>query len=86
MILLVPGEGIEPPTNGLQNRCSTAELTRHGLDLSAFIDGPQTVKPSIATILLPFLSSGFGAAFVYGCGQGFVNESDRIGLHVRQNV
>jgi hypothetical protein len=24
----VPGEGIEPPTNGLQNRCSTAELTR----------------------------------------------------------
>ena len=26
---LVPGEGIEPPTNGLQNRCSTAELTRH---------------------------------------------------------
>jgi hypothetical protein len=29
LILLVPGEGIEPPTNGLQNRCSTAELTRH---------------------------------------------------------
>jgi hypothetical protein len=28
LILLVPGEGIEPPTNGLQNRCSTAELTR----------------------------------------------------------
>ena len=25
---LVPGEGIEPPTNGLQNRCSTAELAR----------------------------------------------------------
>ncbi len=25
---LVPGEGIEPPTFGLQNRCSTAELTR----------------------------------------------------------
>jgi hypothetical protein len=24
----VPGEGIEPPTFGLQNRCSTAELTR----------------------------------------------------------
>src|ERR1041384_4912513 len=22
---VVPGEGIEPPTNGLQNRCSTAE-------------------------------------------------------------
>jgi hypothetical protein len=27
-ILLVPGERIELPTNGLQNRCSTAELTR----------------------------------------------------------
>src|SRR5579872_2125750 len=27
-LLAVPGEGIEPPTNGLQNRCSTAELTR----------------------------------------------------------
>ena len=24
----MPGEGFEPPTNGLQNRCSTAELTR----------------------------------------------------------
>ena len=24
----MPGEGIEPPTFGLQNRCSTAELTR----------------------------------------------------------
>jgi hypothetical protein len=28
LILLVPGEGFEPPTNGLQNRCSTPELTR----------------------------------------------------------
>jgi hypothetical protein len=28
-IAMVPGEGIEPPTFGLQNRCSTAELTRH---------------------------------------------------------
>jgi hypothetical protein len=27
-ILLVPGERIELPTTGLQNRCSTAELTR----------------------------------------------------------
>ena len=26
--LVVPGERIELPTNGLQNRCSTAELTR----------------------------------------------------------
>jgi hypothetical protein len=28
---LVPGERIELPTNGLQNRCSTAELTRQAL-------------------------------------------------------
>jgi hypothetical protein len=25
---LVPGEGFEPPTFGLQNRCTTAVLTR----------------------------------------------------------
>jgi hypothetical protein len=28
-VLVVPGERFELPTNGLQNRCSTAELTRH---------------------------------------------------------
>jgi hypothetical protein len=27
--VLVPGEGIKPPTYDLQGRCSTAELTRH---------------------------------------------------------
>jgi hypothetical protein len=26
---VVPAEGFEPPTNGLQNRCSTTELSRH---------------------------------------------------------
>ena len=37
-ILLVPGERIELPTNGLQNRCSTAELTRLRLkQLSALL-------------------------------------------------
>lgn len=30
--LLVPAEGIEPPTFGLQNRCSTAELSRRRLE------------------------------------------------------
>jgi hypothetical protein len=29
---LVPDEGFEPTTNGLQNRCSTTELTRQILD------------------------------------------------------
>jgi hypothetical protein len=32
---MVPGEGIEPPTFGLQNRCSTAELTRPQVVLAA---------------------------------------------------
>ena len=36
LILLVPGEGLEPPTNGLQNRCSTAELTRQKLEMSLY--------------------------------------------------
>ena len=27
--LHLPAEGFEPPTNGLQNRCSTTELSRH---------------------------------------------------------
>src|SRR5262249_22913091 len=31
LILLVPGAGFEPATNGLQNRCSTTELTRLSL-------------------------------------------------------
>ena len=26
---MVPDEGFEPPTFGLQNRCSTTELIRH---------------------------------------------------------
>src|SRR5262249_18928119 len=30
---LVPGAGFEPATNGLQNRCSTTELTRQINDL-----------------------------------------------------
>jgi hypothetical protein len=29
LLAVVPAEGIEPPTFGLQNRCSTAELSRH---------------------------------------------------------
>ena len=48
LINLVPGEGIEPPTNGLQNRCSTAELTRQvggvfrGFRYELPPDGPPT--------------------------------------------
>jgi hypothetical protein len=31
---VVPGERFELPTNGLQNRCSTTELTRRTSDLA----------------------------------------------------
>ncbi len=34
LILLMPGEGFEPPTFGLQNRCTTTVLTRQGADFS----------------------------------------------------
>jgi hypothetical protein len=54
LISLVPGEGLEPPTNGLQNRCSTAELTRLALtdqsfaseraySLSAFLETSRSI-------------------------------------------
>ena len=33
--VVVPAEGIEPPTFGLQNRCSTAELSRPDVRLPA---------------------------------------------------
>ena len=39
--LMVPGERIELPTNGLQNRCSTAELTRlarHIIQIDRIVD------------------------------------------------
>jgi hypothetical protein len=34
LVFLVPGEGFEPPACGLQNRCSTTELTRQINDLA----------------------------------------------------
>ena len=50
----MPGERIELPTNGLQNRCSTAELTRHILDLFSYLRGlVSAAKPPFATNLLP---------------------------------
>jgi hypothetical protein len=47
---VVPGERIELPTNGLQNRCSTAELTRLFNDLDA------TDPPRGATLEQHFIS------------------------------
>ena len=48
---MVPREGIEPPTFGLQNRCSTAELTRltdtGGIGAAAFLRKPHSNWPKI---------------------------------------
>ncbi len=44
--VLVPAEGIEPPTNGLQNRCSTAELSR--LARSRAMIGPLRIRRLIS--------------------------------------
>jgi hypothetical protein len=45
---MVPAEGIEPPTFGLQNRCSTAELSRHANKVR-YLSGRLSAK----TRLLP---------------------------------
>jgi hypothetical protein len=56
---MVPGERIELPTNGLQNRCSTAELTRQYLVIS---------------ITYGVLVSGFGIRLASGFAEHFENE------------
>src|SRR5262249_40562541 len=59
--LLVPGAGFEPATNGLQNRCSTTELTRQAVVFAAFLLitnlpprplGNATGKPSKVAVLI----------------------------------
>ena len=79
---VVPGERFELPTNGLQNRCSTTELTRQAFEILMnflFSSGPPT---PLATILLPNVLW----TAVYDSAQCFVNASDCIGLHPRQDV
>ena len=44
---MVPGERIELPTNGLQNRCSTAELTRPTPHIVLRIDVRFTASPFV---------------------------------------
>ena len=44
---MVPGEGIEPPTFGLQNRCTTAVLTRRRtLRRDLYLKPPGVVAPT----------------------------------------
>src|SRR5690606_21115688 len=48
---MVPDEGIEPPTFGLQNRCSTAELIRPtGLSSPPLRQAEPKVQPSVRAI------------------------------------
>jgi hypothetical protein len=42
---LVPAEGFEPPTYGLQNRCTTTVLSRHFEDTAS---GPLTAYSTAA--------------------------------------
>ena len=41
LILLVPGEGFEPPTFGLQNRCTATVLTRRAISFQQVGWAPQ---------------------------------------------
>src|SRR6516162_5328118 len=41
---MVPGERFELPTNGLQNRCSTTELTRHRRTKTDLLRPPLAVN------------------------------------------
>ena len=43
---MVPAEGFEPPTYGLQNRCTTTVLSRHIKDLRAFT--PWSVSAGVS--------------------------------------
>ena len=66
----MPAEGIEPPTFGLQNRCSTAELSRQA------IEGFHKIVAAHvgAAILLP-ICYDFISRIVYGSLQRLVNPS-----------
>ncbi len=49
---MVPAEGFEPPTFGLQNRCTTTVLSRHvhnGRERLYYQKTPN-VQPSVAAI------------------------------------
>ena len=57
---MVPGEGLEPPTFGLQNRCTTTVLTRRGGLVSEFcglcqslLSGAGLGHPTKSAALVP---------------------------------
>jgi hypothetical protein len=55
---MVPGEGFEPPTFGLQNRCTATVLTRLALRRYLFASERSTRRHNGLTASLNSLSSG----------------------------
>jgi hypothetical protein len=54
----VPAEGFEPPTYGLQNRCTTTVLSRHFNDLHAFtLSSVSAGVSSVAYFATPALTA-----------------------------
>ncbi len=60
---LVPGEGIEPPAFGLQNRCTTAVLTRR---VRKKTQGRCPWTPPRAEPLEPYSSDSLSGFSVFG--------------------
>ena len=81
--LTVPGERIELPTNGLQNRCSTAELTRQinglGLPNSAIATGlpPEKVATRSYSVRIPA-----NAASMISAARAF---REQVAVHPKRN-
>src|SRR5579862_715655 len=54
-LLALPAEGFEPPTYGLQNRCTTTVLSRHGASPRHFTVGRPCSGNPCAGVDLPRL-------------------------------
>ena len=50
---MVPAEGFEPPTYGLQNRCTTTVLSRHREVIDGSIESGRRFYPIAARPLTP---------------------------------
>ena len=58
---LVPGEGFEPPTFGLQNRCTTTVLTRRGVTLTINLRSFHPLIPEQTPVYTPLQRSGYSS-------------------------
>jgi hypothetical protein len=62
----MPAEGLEPPTNGLQNRCSTTELSRRREERAEW----QRPKRGLYRSLRPQSTDGWVVALFSTQGTG----------------